>query len=580
MAGSRKCTCLLPSCRICSAATCSCFLRGCPVCNTAALKCSCLLPGCHVCTAAPTEPVDVPAGAFRRGATRLTDSGRPPTIEMVKLIATVDFALREMLDDQSGAPKYLSKGANWDDLATWEEADGSRHDHVVAYLCCCGVHAVRAARQTARLWEEGRTLKAPLGKQQEPQLVRRVPLSKVAPQSSTGRVLGRAMLWSLVHNVPGSALTDLFAQFALAGVEVGQRYHHDHAVAAFGGVASRLCLADIRQRFRDKPNNLQHPSCWRVIFDGVTIPNGTTLCVILVVFTDTAGDFAVEFVGAPSAGISYDGAATASKVFSCLDDELCISQNVPVAGAVGLPLRRLGMPSLQRGALLTSINVDRAYCGRTGNDTDKLLGALVRLPHRVGKADLFHCYDSCAHKAIYQRLPTHATSSSSSSASSSSLGASSDTTDDKGRDASSCTSKYKFSFVVAWIELCRGLRAMFKRGQCRVHLNRAYASHGMQRFPLVQGPGTTRMVVYSNSYMHQSFRHYSVRYDALLAAVESLAGRIRGAHGSHRHSRRVAALRKRISSIASTGAKLAQTSPLFAAMLIQGVLNIKGGFLR
>ena len=104
------------------------------------------------------------------------------------------------------------------------------------------------------------------------------------------------MCLSITRAIPLRTAESILAQFAMAGVELGQKYHGKDAIARFGGIAAELCGEVTCARFWDPPVNLQHPSAWRVIWDGITICNGATVLVILVCFTDHRGVIACELV--------------------------------------------------------------------------------------------------------------------------------------------------------------------------------------------------------------------------------------------------------------------------------------------
>ena len=114
-------------------------------------------------------------------------------------------------------------------------------------------------------------------------------------------VLGRVMVYGITNGVALRTIEGLFAQLALAGVHLGQKYHGQSAIARFGGIARELCGEITCARFWDAPLNLQHPSTWRVIRDGITICNVSTVMVmvILVVFTDHYGSIVCELVSVP-----------------------------------------------------------------------------------------------------------------------------------------------------------------------------------------------------------------------------------------------------------------------------------------
>ena len=120
---------------------CSCFLPSCVVCQPpreADLQCSCKLPSCRQCFPEEQELSTI----------SLTGKGRPASPEAEAIIAAVDHRLRKMLA-RCKVPAYLVAGPDFGKLPT-KKGDigktGSRHDHLVAFLCNVGVRAVQTAR--------------------------------------------------------------------------------------------------------------------------------------------------------------------------------------------------------------------------------------------------------------------------------------------------------------------------------------------------------------------------------------------------------------------------------------------------
>ena len=166
-----------------------------------------------------------------------------------------------------------------------------------------------------------------------------LPIAKANPkQHAIAIVLGRLMMYGIVHALPLRTIEGFFTQLALADVELGQKYHNKAAVAVFGGIARELCGEILCARFWDAPINLQHPSAWRVIWDGITILNGSTLCVILIAFTDRYGSIVCEFVSAP-VSTGGTGPQTAKLILDQLEQYLHVtSQRPQCRSSSGLPL--------------------------------------------------------------------------------------------------------------------------------------------------------------------------------------------------------------------------------------------------
>ena len=60
--------------------------------------------------------------------------------------------------------------------------------------------------------------------------------------------------------------------------------------------------AELSVDFTTAPPNLTHPSCFRIIFDSVTLQKGTTVLVLLVAWTDGTGSNQMEVLGMPCRG--------------------------------------------------------------------------------------------------------------------------------------------------------------------------------------------------------------------------------------------------------------------------------------
>ena len=110
-------------------------------------------------------------------------------------------------------------------------------------------------------------------------------------------VLGRLYVYALVKNIPDETVAGILSLFRLAGVDIGQKHHHKAAISSFGGIVSRMCIGGVAQSFGKPPQNLNYPSCWRLIYDGVTLSNGATVTVVLICFTSQEGNIEVELLG-------------------------------------------------------------------------------------------------------------------------------------------------------------------------------------------------------------------------------------------------------------------------------------------
>lgn len=123
---------------------------------------------------------------------------------------------------------------------------------------------------------------------------------------ATALVLGRLMLWTILNNCSQRSYTALVWQLHMAGSPVGQKFHHGGSVNQFAGIAAMLCRSIMHQRFWSKPPNLQHPCCWKLVFDSVTLPDGSTVMVILIVHTTESGELVYSVLGTPTIGTTYE----------------------------------------------------------------------------------------------------------------------------------------------------------------------------------------------------------------------------------------------------------------------------------
>ena len=81
---------------------------------------------------------------------RLVHSGKALNEDLLKVIAKVDMEVSQLLEEG-----VLARGPAWENLPSWSESQGSRHDHLVARLCGAGVWAVRScrARRASGNWD-------------------------------------------------------------------------------------------------------------------------------------------------------------------------------------------------------------------------------------------------------------------------------------------------------------------------------------------------------------------------------------------------------------------------------------------
>ena len=357
----------------------------------------------------------------------------------LRLIAAVHDELQQMLQEGEG---WLAKGKGWDRITSMRQDphsyNASRLEKVVARLCGCSCPLVRKARSHSKkrdvapmlrgrkrrrlehatssdgkessketvggitaLWEGGveeASLQSTPARHRLGNVRGKfLPLAVGNPiQHAIGLTLGRLMVWSFVNGIPRAAMTGLMTQMTLAGVHLGDKYQDHNAMMTYTGIVFLVLQRLMRCRFNDAIPNLPFASAFRLIWDGITLRNGATVIPILVVFTNRSGEIVSEVVDIPLSKGSQ-GPETANTVFKVLEDILAIQKHVRYFSKAGLPLQNASAHMVRpRVDALTSMVVDRAYSGSTGNKADLLLGELLQLDKRVGLADKVHCCTTAA----------------------------------------------------------------------------------------------------------------------------------------------------------------------------------------
>ena len=549
---------------------------------------------------------------------------------MAAVIASVDDRLRAMLEGHAGSKAYLQKGAAFLDLPSFHECfpSGSRHDHLVAHVCNVGVRAVQSSRQrVAAAHERGQLLPAASEQrgrkhrmvesiassqghdedvQEQMDDEQRISVAFKAAgcdtvhgvagryvQGSEGNaenhaialVLGRLYVYALVKNIPDDTVVGILMLFRLAGIDIGQKHHHRAAISSFTGIVASMCIEGVARSFAHKPRNLQHPSCWRLIYDGVTLGNGATVTVVLICYTSAEGDIEVELLGCSRCGSRSDAAGTGQGILELLTKTLKISDsNARCDSRTGLRCEYVAASSqghegesgrrVQRGMFLSCMPADRAYVGRTGTGLDAWLSdklgvrGLLGSARRVGMSDLFHCFDGCARKV----WDGHATGRKEARR----LEQDSETEESSLSEGADLAPDHPDALpLVAWARVCRRLRAILGRGQGNFHLQNAYARCGIHGRPKICIPGGTRMIVYSSGFLRQSFAHFKARYEALCAWDIVLQGLAEDPSnkGRARH-------RKRQETIVRAGQRLARASNVLPAFLVHLCFSLPHGFIQ
>ncbi len=232
----------------------------------------------------------------------------------------------------------------------------------------------------------------------------KIKVTEHPEQVAIALVLGRALVFSLVNALPNRVFEGLVTQMAMANIKVGQKLNGSMMIKLFGYIAATTVFDLVRVRFWRPPHNLPCPSAFRVVWDGVTLRNGATVCIIMVVFTDSEGLIRSEVVDIPISRSSY-GADVAKQIKLSLDKTLHLTTRRTVFRSTsGLPTRgRTKTREGNRCGMLVSLNVDRAYSGYSGNKADLILSRNVGLSsRRPAMADRIHCISGCATKAWYK----------------------------------------------------------------------------------------------------------------------------------------------------------------------------------
>ena len=110
----------------------------------------------------------------------------------------------------------------------------------------------------------------------------------------------------------------------------------------------------------------------------------------------------------------------------------------------------------------------------------------------------------------------------------------------------------------------------------RCYLASAYRAHGFRGCSKIQCPGKTRFVVYCGSALYQSFKHYGVRYNALLNATRGLRSRMEELGTTDRARRD---LEKRQKELKVLGGRLSRPLPLLFSLLTCDLYHMDNGFI-
>ena len=101
-------------------------------------------------------------------------------------------------------------------------------------------------------------------------------------------VVGRLLAFSAVHGVPDNAVCGLFAQLHNCGVRLGHKFHNRHGVRMFAAAAMEAAWSQLKAQLSQAAANCLGPTCFRIIFDGVTLPNDCSVLALLVAWSNFA----------------------------------------------------------------------------------------------------------------------------------------------------------------------------------------------------------------------------------------------------------------------------------------------------
>ena len=373
---------------------------------------------------------------------------------------------------------------------------------------------------------------------------------------ATALVLGRLYLMVSERQVSERTVPYLLTLLQKSGAPVGQTCHNPEHVRAFLHVCCALRSKWTRRDFWAPPRNLTHPSAWRLVFDGFTMRSGATVIVVLVAYTNSEGEIATEFLGCTPPAVDSTGPACAASIVDLLEDRLGVqSSDVKCIDTVGLPAhqpRRGDRAESRRAEFLTSMPVDRAYCGATGNKADDevgkrlgITGLLGTVGRRVGMADAFHCIDGSATRVFGADAKNDDSDSSDST--------------DVGESA---------------LRQCFRMQAMLRhvlgRGHGNAHLVQSYQACGIVGRPKIMVTSNTRMIVYCSQMLRQSLRHYAARY----RATWSYYGALAATQGKDTHRK------KRKAQVLRVGRKMSCCRQILAVLVTHALLCAEGGVIK
>lgn len=121
--------------------------------------------------------------------------------------------------------------------------------------------------------------------------------------------------------------------------------------------------------------------------------------------------------------------------------------------------------------------------------------------------------------------------------------------------------------MVRWLQLCRRLARTFGRGKNRMLLSAAYKRNGLSRCPKIMVPTRARMVVHWGKALQQSFRHHTVRCDAVQDALDYWSA----------HTRRAGEAQRRLASLSRCRSTLTSWC-IFLPLLVMEMLHAPQGF--
>ena len=242
---------------------------------------------------------------------------------------------------------------------------------------------------------------------------------RATPNVQIALRLGRTIFSNLVHNIPDAMYPQRCLQYTLECADIGHKFHGREHVPAMCAAGAAVCVNSKRERFELAIPNLGMPSLFRLVWDGVTLPNRATFLPVLTDATSAGGNIENIFADAPAQGASHVAEQTSKIVFDVA--ERCFHMALPIKLAESSPMppavrSRLEKRGVKRWSLFLSASID----GKERSTAVAVNSA--RGTKATVQWDWLHKGNACGKRALNRQVaqPLVAESSTSSSSSSSS----------------------------------------------------------------------------------------------------------------------------------------------------------------